>query len=121
MNQHYWNQTESFTMKENFFRKLVMGDQLTIARTEMDTGARLQPRCYPCESFIVILTGLCKVRVNGRADIIGANQILHVPAYAEHDIEALEHTLALEIQPRSPALPPERSGLMEDENYLWGV
>lgn len=121
MNQYHWNQTESFTMKENFLRKLVMGDQLTIARTEMKTGSRLQSRRYPYESFIVILTGLCKVHINGQTDILGTNQILHIPAYAEHAIEALEHTLALEIQPRSPAYTCEPSAVLEDENYLWGV
>jgi quercetin dioxygenase-like cupin family protein len=121
MTQYHWDDLESFTMKENFLRKLVAGDQLTIARTEMETGSQMRPRCYPYESFIVILTGLCKVCVDGRTDVIGANQILHIPPYIEHEIEALEYTLALEIQAQSPALLFERSASLEDENYLWGV
>jgi quercetin dioxygenase-like cupin family protein len=124
MKYYHWDELESITLRENFLRKLVAGDQLTIARTETEKGAYLHRRCYPHETFIMIMDGAWQVDVGGRMVIIGANQILHLPPYTEHDVEALDHTLALEIlaQPASPYFDRiEGRAHFEDENYLWGV
>jgi len=123
MKSYDWDELESVTMKENFLRKLVAGDRLTIARTETEKGTQMRRRCYPHETFIMIIDGAWRVLVNGRIVIIGTNQILHLPPYTEHDVEALDHTLALEIlaQPPSYFDRMEGSAHMEDENYLWGV
>ncbi len=121
MKYYHWDDLESVAMKENSFRKLVSGDQLTIARTETEVGSQMRHRCYPHETFIMIMDGMWKIRVDGRTVIIGANQILHLPPNKEHDVEALDRTLALEIQAQ-PSSPHIESGApTEDENYLWGV
>lgn len=124
MKYYHWDELESITMRDNFLRKLVAGDQLTIARTETEKGAHLRQRCYPHETFIMIMNGAWQVDVGGRMVIIGANQILHLPPDTEHDVEALDDTLALEVSAQPPAPSADRLegyGHLEDENYLWGV
>ncbi|MBI3948997.1 MAG: cupin domain-containing protein [Acidobacteria bacterium] len=124
MKYYHWDELESVRMEENFLRKLVAGDRLTIARTETAVGSQMRQRCYPHEIFIMVIDGAWKVQVDGRMVIIRANQILHIPPYMEHDVEALDDTLALEIQATSSSayyrmMEGERH--VEDENYLWGV
>jgi quercetin dioxygenase-like cupin family protein len=124
MKSYHWDELESVTMRENFLRKLVAGERLTIARTETEKGSYICGRCYPHEAFIIIIDGLWKVQVDGRMILLGANQLLHLPPFMEHDVEALDHTLTLEILAQPD---PTHIGLMEfdlpieDENYLWGV
>lgn len=124
MRYYHWDELESTIRQESPLRKQVAGDQLTITRTETARGAHLRWRCYPYETVIIIIEGAWQVEVNGRRVIIGTNQILHLPPHTEHDVRALEHTLALEISARPPSLLIERSegqASLEDENYLWGV
>lgn len=124
MRYYHWDELESVTLQENFLRKRVAGERLTIARTETEKGSQRWRCCYPHEAFIVVLSGAWKVHVDGREVIVGANQILHLPPYMEHDVEALDHTLVLEILAQPDTSYFERrefDAAREDENYLWGV
>jgi quercetin dioxygenase-like cupin family protein len=119
-----WDDLQADTETKNLLRKFVSGERLTIARTETEKGSRLTSRRHPHETFIAVIYGAWKVSFGGKELVIGPNQILHIPPNAEHRIESLDRTLALEVFSAGGWMPVpglDAPPMAEDDDYLWGV
>jgi len=105
-----------------YLRKVAMGENITVARVEVNRGAITQPHRHANEEVIVVLKGTWCFRLPQGEVMVGSNQMLVIPPGVEHSSEALEDTLALDIcvGARSDWVRGEDQPLHNDQ-FLWAV
>jgi len=107
-----------------YLRKVAAGENVTVARVEVNRGAITQPHKHTNEEVIVVLKGAWCFRLADREVRLRPNQMLVIPAGVEHSSEALEDTVALDVCAglRRDWISGEDQGLHEDpDQFLWGV
>jgi quercetin dioxygenase-like cupin family protein len=119
-----WNSIEPEELTSAYFRKVATGENLTVARVEVNRGAITQPHRHANEEVIVVLEGTWCFRLPNGEVKVGSNQMLVIPPGVEHSSEALEDTVALDIcaGARSDWTSGEDQALHQDpDQFLWAV
>jgi quercetin dioxygenase-like cupin family protein len=118
------NSMEPEEVTPAYLRKVAAGDNVTVARIEVNRGAITQPHKHAHEEVIVVLKGTWSFRLPDREVRLGSDQMLVIPAGVEHSSEALEDTVALDVSAgvRSDWISGEDQRLHEDpDQFLWAV
>ena len=119
-----WERMEPEEITPAYLRKVAMGENLAVARVEVNRGAITQPHRHANEEVIVVLKGRWCFRLPHGEVMVGSNQMLVIPPGVEHSSEALEDTLALDIcaGARSDWITGEDQPLHNDpDQFLWAV
>lgn len=123
--KHYdLNEVESDEVNSGYRRKVVRGEALTIAKIEVGAGEVTLSHSHENEEIIYVLKGRWLFHLPDGDVILTDNQLLCIPADAEHSSEALEDTVALDIC--SKTRPDWLSGhdkILHNnpEHFLWAV
>jgi quercetin dioxygenase-like cupin family protein len=100
------------------------GPQSPVSATmlEVTKGSVTQAQRYDTECIVIVLEGAWRFRLRGRVVTLGQNEMLRIPAHAEHWAEALAHTTALKIFSESGEGFQSAAHRRDDpDQYLWGV
>src|SRR5215510_10492915 len=119
-----WNTIERKEITESYARKLARGENLTLARVEVMRGAVTLPHHHDSEEVILVLKGAWQFHLPDGDVTVRENQLLSIPPGVEHASEALEDTLALDINLaiRSDWIDGGDHHLHHDpDDYLWAV
>ena len=119
-----WNSMEPAEVNPAYLRKIAIGDNVSIARVEVNRGSITQPHRHRSEEVIMVLAGLWRFRLPEGEVTVGSNQVLMIPPGVEHSSEALEDTIALDIcaPGRKDWLSGEDQFLHSDpDQSLWAV
>ncbi len=119
-----WNSIEPEEITPAYLRQVAMGENVTVARVEVNRGAITHPHRHPNEEVIVVLKGRWCFRLPKGEVTVGSNQMLVIAPGVEHSSEALEDTVALDIcaGARSDWITGEDQSLHHDpDQFLWGV
>jgi quercetin dioxygenase-like cupin family protein len=119
-----WNRMEPSEVNPSYLRKVATGENVSVARVEVNRGAVTQPHQHANEEVVVVLKGAWLFRLPSGEVRVGSNQMLLIPPGVEHSSEALEDTIALDI-----CAPARRDWTTGDDQllhhdpdqYLWGV
>ena len=78
-------------------QKLVSGEREMLAQIYMKRGAQVPIHSHESEQMTYILQGALRFLVDGEEIIVREGEVLHIPAWAPHQAEALEDTFELDI------------------------
>ena len=110
---HRWDEIALDKITELMSQKIVAGPHLMLAQTYLKQGALVPMHAHASEQMTYVLQGALKFRVEGEEIIVREGEVLHIPASAAHQAEALEDTFQLDI-----FSPPREDWLREAEPDL---
>ena len=94
---HRWDEIALEKVTEMISRKIVTGDREMLAQIYLKRGALVPMHEHTSEQMTYVLQGALKVLVGGEETIVREGEVLHIPAGASHQIEALEDTFELDV------------------------
>lgn len=96
-----WNDLEADHPMPLLERRRVHGERMTVACILLRKGFRIDPHFHDEEQIAIVLSGRIRFLVGeaGSEDelIVGAGELLHLPANVPHGAEALEETIVLDL------------------------
>jgi quercetin dioxygenase-like cupin family protein len=107
---HRWDEIALDKITELMSQKIVAGTNQMLAQTYLKQGALVPMHAHASEQMTYVLQGALKFRVNGEEIIVREGEVIHIPASAAHQAEALEDTFQLDI-----FSPPREDWLREAE------
>jgi quercetin dioxygenase-like cupin family protein len=119
-----WDKMRPEEISEMYRRKIALGENLTVARVEVNGGAVTQTHHHQNEEVIIVLKGAWRFHLPTGDVTLRENQMLAIPSGVEHSSEALEDTVALDIctPRRVDWITGEDRFLHQDpDQYLWAV
>jgi quercetin dioxygenase-like cupin family protein len=110
-----WSDLEADHPMPLLERRRVHGDRMTVARIQLRKGFRIDPHAHDEEQITVVLSGKLRFLVGDPGSqtevIVGADELLHLPANVPHGAEALEETIVLDLfSPPAKATGIDRAG-----------
>jgi quercetin dioxygenase-like cupin family protein len=94
---HRWDEIALEKITELMSQKIVAGAHQMLAQTYLKQGALVPMHAHPSEQMTYVLQGALKFRVEGEEIIVREGEVLHIPANARHQAEALDDTFQLDI------------------------
>ncbi|HZR22055.1 MAG TPA: cupin domain-containing protein [Vicinamibacterales bacterium] len=96
--KHYrWTDIPAEQMNPATSRRYVTADRVTIARFELKKGGVVPRHSHENEQVTQVVSGALKFDVDGEEVIVRAGEVLHIPSGAEHGVEILEDTIAIDV------------------------
>lgn len=98
---------------DNLQRRRIIGEQAMLSEVLLEKGCFVPTHAHENEQFAYVVRGKISfgIGVEGSPDrhdkVLGAGEVLHLPANVPHSAEALEQTLVIDIF--SP--PSETTGI----------
>ncbi len=119
-----WNNIEQSEVNAAYLRKVAVGENVSVARVEVNRGSITQTHSHANEEVIVVLRGAWRFQLPSGDVTVGSNQMLMIPPGVEHSSEVLEDTVALDIcAPARLDWVSGEDGYLHDDPYqsLWAV
>jgi quercetin dioxygenase-like cupin family protein len=107
---HRWDEIALEKITELMSQKIVAGANQMLAQTYLKQGAVVPMHAHPSEQMTYVLQGALRFRVGDDEIIVREGEVLHIPASARHQAEALEDTFQLDIYS-----PPRDDWQRDDE------
>jgi quercetin dioxygenase-like cupin family protein len=124
MGLYDWDKMKSEEITELYRRKVILGENVMIARVEAHQYAVTQPHRHENEEIVIVLKGAWKFYLPEGEVVVRANQSLTIPPGVEHSSEVLEDTVALDIctPMRMDWITGEDRFLHRDpDEFLWAM
>jgi quercetin dioxygenase-like cupin family protein len=97
MKLHNWNEIENEQITELLTRRYISGNSITIARFILKRGCMVQAHSHENEQMSTVITGTLKFVIDSAETIVSAGETIQIPPFANHAVEALEDTDALDV------------------------
>lgn len=94
---HRWDEISLEKITELISRKLIPGDRLMLAHVYLKRGALVPMHHHESEQMTYVLQGTLHFQVGGEEVTVREGEVLRVPAGVEHQAEALDDTLELDV------------------------
>ena len=94
---HRWDEIALEKVTEVISRKLVTGEREMLTQIYLKRGALVPMHKHVSEQMTYVLQGGLKFLVGGEEMIVREGEVLVIPSWVEHQVEALDDTLTLDI------------------------
>ena len=94
---HRWDEIALEKVTEVISRKLVTGEREMLTQIYLKRGALVPMHKHESEQMTYVLQGGLKFLVGGEEVIVREGEVLVIPSWVEHQVEALDDTLTLDI------------------------
>ena len=94
---HRWDEIALEKVTEMISRKIVAGEREMLAQIYLKRGALVPIHVHESEQMTYILQGALRFLVDGEEVIVREGEVLHIPSWIEHQAEALEDTLEMDV------------------------
>ena len=94
---HRWDELALEKVTEMISRKVISGEREMLAQSYLKRGAIVPMHAHESEQLTYVLQGALKFLVNGEEIVVREGEVLHIPAYVDHQAEALEDTFDLDV------------------------
>lgn len=112
--QHYnWNLLEEEPLNPLLARKMIHGQNVTVARIRLRKGAVVPMHSHANEQISMLESGALRFSIAGEERILGAGDALVIPPDVPHMVEALEDSLAVDL-----FSPRREDWIRGDDAYL---
>ena len=110
---HRWDEIALEKVTEMLSRKIVTGDREMLAQVYLKRGCLVPMHSHESEQMTYILQGALKFVVAGEEVTVRDGEVLHIPSWIEHQAEALDDTLSLDV-----FIPIRQDWLDHSDGYL---
>ena len=111
---HYsWDALEEERLNALLGRKMIHGQNLTVARIRLAKSAIVPLHSHAHEQITMLERGVLRFVVSGVDTIVRAGEVLVIPPHAPHSVEALEDSLATDL-----FAPVREDWIRGDDAYL---
>jgi len=94
---HRWDDMPHERVTDQITRKVVTGEREMIAQVFLQKGAIVPMHSHESEQITYILSGALRFRIGGDELVVRAGDVLVIPSWLEHEAEALEDTLDVDV------------------------
>jgi quercetin dioxygenase-like cupin family protein len=94
---HRWDEIALEKVTEMISRKLVTGEREMLAQVYIKKGALVPMHKHESEQISYVLQGALRFVVGGEEITVREGEVLHIPSWVDHQAEALDDTLELDI------------------------
>ena len=113
MKLYRWDIVEKEQMNRSLDRQVIHGEKMTVARIHLLKGGIVPMHDHVNEQLSVLESGRVRFTVDGKDTILGPGDMLMIPSGAPHMVEALEDSVAIDINS-----PVREDWLRGDDAYL---
>jgi quercetin dioxygenase-like cupin family protein len=108
-----WKTMEIEQLNDKLSRQMISGENATISQLLLKKGAAVPRHSHMNEQYSWILSGALKFVFDDREILVGAGEILLIPANVAHSAVALEDTVDVDI-----FAPRREDWIRKDDSYL---
>jgi quercetin dioxygenase-like cupin family protein len=108
-----WNAVELEQLSDKLTRQMISGDNATISQLVLKRGATVPRHSHINEQYSWIISGKLKFIFDDREMVLGAGEILLIPANTPHGAVAEEDTVDVDI-----FAPRREDWILKDDAYL---
>ncbi len=108
-----WNAVELEQLSDKLTRQMISGDNATISQLVLKRGATVPRHSHINEQYSWIISGKLKFIFDDREMVLGAGEILLIPANTPHGAVAEEDTVDVDI-----FAPRREDWIRKDDAYL---
>jgi quercetin dioxygenase-like cupin family protein len=94
---HRWDEIALEKVTEMLSRKIINGEREMLAQTYLKRGCLVPMHAHESEQMTYILQGSLKFLIAGEEITVREGEVLHIPAWVQHQAEALEDTFELDV------------------------
>jgi quercetin dioxygenase-like cupin family protein len=94
---HRWDEIALDKVTEMISQKIIAGEREMLAQIYLKRGALVPIHSHESEQMTYVLQGALRFLVEGEEIIVREGEVLHIPARASHQAEALEDTFELDV------------------------
>jgi len=113
MQYYNWNLLEEEPLNPLLGRKMIHGQNVTVARIRLRKGAVVPLHSHSNEQISMLESGALRFTIAGEERVLRAGDALVIPPDAPHMVEALEDSLAVDL-----FSPPREDWIRGDDAYL---
>jgi unsaturated pyranuronate lyase len=110
-----WKNVEAEKMNDLLSRQMISGENATISQLLMKRGAVVPRHSHVNEQYSWILSGSLKFIFDDREILVGAGEVLLIPAHVPHGAVALEDTVDVDF-----FAPRREDWIKKEDSYLRG-
>lgn len=92
-----WSDVPKENVTPTIARQIVTGAQAMAGLITLQKGSHVPKHSHVSEQLTYVLEGALQFVIEGREIVVGAGEILVIPAWVEHEATAIEHTVELDI------------------------
>lgn len=108
-----WDDVELEHLNPLIDRRMVWGQNLMLAYVYLKKGAVVPEHSHENEQVTYIQKGALKFWIDGKEIVVGAGEVLCIPAHMPHKAEAMEDTVDLDV-----FYPPRQDWISKSDAYL---
>jgi quercetin dioxygenase-like cupin family protein len=108
-----WKTMEIEQLNDKLSRQMISGENATISQLLLKKGATVPRHSHMNEQYSWILSGALKFIFDDREILVGAGEILLIPANVAHSAVALEDTVDVDI-----FAPRREDWIRKEDSYL---
>jgi|SRR5579871_3737329 len=96
--KHYrWSEIPEEQMNASTRRRYITADRVTVARFEMQKGGVVPTHSHENEQVTTVVSGALRFRFSDGEVVVRAGEVLQIPSWAEHAVDVLEDTVAIDV------------------------
>ena len=108
-----WKTMQIEQMNDKLSRQMISGENATIAQILLKKGATVPRHSHMNEQYSWIISGTLNFVFDDREILVGAGEILLIPANVAHSAVALEDTVDVDI-----FAPRREDWIRKEDSYL---
>ena len=108
-----WKTMEIEQLNDKLTRQMISGENATISQLLLKKGAAVPRHSHMNEQYSWIISGALKFVFDDREILVGAGEILLIPAHVAHSAVALEDTVDVDI-----FAPRREDWIRKEDSYL---
>jgi quercetin dioxygenase-like cupin family protein len=108
-----WKTMEIEQLNDKLSRQMISGENATISQLLLKKGAQVPRHTHMNEQYSWIISGSLKFVFDDRDILVGAGEILLIPANVAHSAVALEDTVDVDI-----FAPRREDWIRKEDSYL---
>ena len=113
MTRYNWASVEREQLNPLFWRQVIHGEKITIARIELGKGCIVPEHAHLNEQISMVKKGRLLFRIAGSELTLEAGDVLQIGAHEPHSVEALEDCQVMDV-----FSPPREDWRRGDDAYL---
>ena len=108
-----WKTMEIEQLNDKLSRQMISGEHATVSQLLLKKGAAVPRHSHMNEQYSWIISGALKFVFDDREILVGAGEILLIPANVAHSAVALEDTVDVDI-----FAPRREDWIRKEDSYL---